>query len=309
MSAKVAVVGSAGMDFVFRVPRLPRVGETLKGHSFTNVPGGKGGNQAVALARLGADVGMVACLGDDAFGATLRQGMEADGIDCRAVETLPGQTTGVAMVAVDDEGRNAIIIVPGAYGMLTPEIAARHATPIDAAGFVVCQMEIPAETVAWALRRGRAAGAVTILNPAPALGPLPPGWLPAIDWLIPNEVEAEMLSGIAVDSVDAAGSAARRLRQAGASSVLVTLGANGVFAATQDGIERHYPGIPVRAVDTTAAGDVFVGGFVAALAAGRPVADAIGFGQAAAAISVTRPGAQTSIPRLDEVLERVFERE
>lgn len=304
MSAKVAVVGSAGMDFVFRVPRLPRVGETLKGHAFTTVPGGKGGNQAVALARLGADVTMVACLGDDAFGVTLRQGMEADGIDCGAVETLPGQTTGVAMVAVDDEGRNAIIIVPGAYGMLTPDIASRHSAFIDAAGYVVCQMEIPADTVAWAIRRAHAAGATTVLNPAPVLGPLPADWLPAIDWLIPNEVEAEALSGVAVDGPEAARATAHRLRQGGARNVLVTLGANGVFAATQDGIERHYPGISVQAVDTTAAGDVFVGGFVAALAAGRPVADAIGFGQAAAAISVTRHGAQTSIPRLDEVIEK-----
>ncbi len=302
MTADVVVVGSLGMDFVFRVPHLPRTGETLKGSSFTNVPGGKGGNQAVALARLGAKTAMVACVGDDAFGRTLRAGLEVDGVDCRAIETLAGEVTGVAMVAVDDEGRNAIIIVPAAYGMLSPEIAARHSALLDAARFVVCQMEVPAETVAWTIRHAHGAGAMVILNPAPVLGPLPPDWLGAIDFLIPNEVEAEALSGIAVDSPDSARAAARVLRGAGAGNVLVTLGARGVFAATDDGAERHYPGIPVAAVDTTAAGDVFVGGFVASLAAGRSVADAIGFGQAAASVSVTRHGAQTSIPRLSEIM-------
>jgi len=296
MTANVAVVGSIGMDFVFRVPRLPRTGETLKGHTFTNVPGGKGGNQAVALARLGAPVAMVACVGDDAYGRTLRAGLEGDGVDCRALETLTGQVTGVAMVAVDDEGRNAIVIVPAAYGMLSPEIVARHAALLDAAGFVVCQMEVPAETVAWTIRYARKAGAKVILNPAPILGPLPPDWFGAIDYLIPNEVEAEALSGIAVDSPDSARAAARHLRDAGAANVLVTLGAQGVFAATDDGAERHYPGISVAPVDTTAAGDVFVGGFVASLVAGSAVADAVGFGQAAAAVSVTRHGAQTTIP-------------
>jgi ribokinase len=301
MSAQVVVAGSLGMDFAFRVPRLPRVGETLHGHSFSITPGSKGGNQTVALARLGAKVAMIACAGDDDNGRTLRAGLEREGVDCGAIEILPDQTTGVAMVAVDDEGRNAIIIVPAAYGRLSPAIVERHGALIDAAGFVVCQMEVPADTVEWTLRRARKAGAKTVLNPAPILGPLPEGWLGAIDYLIPNEVEAEFLSGIAVDSVDAARAAARRLREAGATNVLITLGARGVFAATDDGAERHYPGRPVAAVDTTAAGDVFVGGFVASLARGASIADAIGFGQAAAALSVTRHGAQTSIPRYDEI--------
>jgi ribokinase len=301
MSAEVVVVGSLGMDFVFRVPRLPRVGETLHGSSFSIVPGSKGGNQTVALARLGASVAMIACVGDDDNGRVLRAGLERDGVDCRAIEILPDETTGVAMVAVDDEGRNAIIIVPAAYGRLSPEIVARHAELIDAAKFVVCQMEVPADTVEWKLRRARKSGAKTILNPAPILGPLPAGWFGMIDYLIPNEVEAEFLSGVTVDSPETARAAARHLREAGAANVLITLGAQGLFAATEDGVERYYPGRAVTAVDTTAAGDVFVGGFVASLARGRSVAEAIGFGQAAAALSVTRHGAQTSIPRQEEI--------
>lgn len=301
MSADVVVVGSLGMDFVFRVPRLPKVGETLHGRSFSVVPGSKGGNQTVALARLGAKVALIACVGDDDNGRALRAGLERDGVDCGAIGVLPDETTGVAMIAVDDEGRNAIVIVPAAYGRLSPDIVGSHAAVLDGAKFVVCQMEVPAATVAWTLRRARANGATTILNPAPILGPLPSDWLAAIDYLIPNEVEAEFLSGIAVDSVESAGAAARKLREAGAANVLITLGARGVFAATADGTERHYPGKPVAAVDTTAAGDVFVGGFVASLSRGGSIADSIAFGQAAAAISVTRHGAQTSIPYRREI--------
>ncbi len=304
MSAEVVVVGSLGMDFVFRVLRLPRTGETLHGRSFSIVPGSKGGNQAVALARLGAKVAMIACVGDDDNGRTLRSGLERDGVDCAAIRTLTDDPTGVAMVAVDDEGRNAIIIVPAAYGRLSADIVAGQSALLDAAKFVVCQMEVPAETVEWTIHHAHRAGAKVVLNPAPILGPLPAGWLGSIDYLIPNEVEAEFLSGVAVTSPASAATAARTLREAGTANVLITLGALGVFASTQDGAEHHYPGHPVAAVDTTAAGDVFVGGFVASLAAGRSVADAIGFGQAAAALSVTRHGAQPSIPRYDEIIKQ-----
>jgi ribokinase len=301
MSAEVVVVGSLGMDYIFRTPHLPRVAETVLGRSFSTAAGGKGGNQAVAAARLGAKVAMVACVGEDDIGRVLRAGLESDGIDCAALGIAAGHATGAAMIAVDDEGRNAIIAAPGAYGQLSPEIVADHAALIDAAKFVICQLEIPAETVAWTIRRAHAAGAKVVLNPAPVLGPLPADWYASIDYLIANEIEAEYLSGIAVTSVDSARAAARHLRAVGATNAMVTLGADGVFAATEDGVERHFPAIAVTAVDTTAAGDVFVGGFVASLAAGRSVADAVGFGQAAASISVTRHGAQPSIPRFDEI--------
>ena len=300
MSADVVVVGSLGMDYVFRAARLPRVAETLAGSDFKVGPGSKGGNQAVALARLGAKVAIVAAIGNDANGAALIAGLTRDGVDCDFVHRVDGVVTGVAMVAVDDEGRNAIIIVGGANRKLTPEIVEARAALIDGAKYVVCQMEVPAETVGWAMKRAHRAGAKTILNPAPLLGPLSADWLPAIDFLIPNEVEAEALTGIPVTAPDAAREAARRLRAQGAANVLVTLGAQGLFAATSEG-EAYYPAIPVAAVDTTGAGDVFVGGFIAALSVGRPVADAIRFGQEAASISVTRPGAQAAIPYRHEI--------
>jgi len=304
MSAEVVVVGSIGMDLIFRAPRLPRVAETLLGRSFATAAGGKGGNQAVAAARLGAGVAMVACVGDDDNGRVLRAGLEGDGIDCSAMRTMADDPTGTALILVDDDGNNAIVIVPGAYGRLSPEIVAEHSALLDAAKFVVCQLEVPADTVAWTIKYAHAAGAKVVLNPAPVLGPLPADWFGAIDYLIPNEVEAEYLSGIAVNSPESAQAAARHLRAAGAANVLVTLGAKGVFAATDDGVERHFPANPVKAVDSTAAGDVFVGGFVASLAAGGSVADAFGFGQAAAALSVTRHGAQPSIPRFDEIVTK-----
>jgi len=303
MSAEVVIVGSLGMDLIFRVPRLPRVAETLLGRTFATAGGGKGGNQAVAAARLGATVAMIACLGDDENGRVLRADLERDDIDCAAIRILPDDPTGTALILVDDDGRNSIVIVPGAYGRLSPEIVAEHAALVGAAKYVVCQLEVPAEAVAWTIKHARASGAKVVLNPAPVLGPLPADWFGAIDYLIPNEVEAEFLSGIPVTSLDSARAAAGRLREAGAANVLVTLGAKGIFAATEDGVERHFPANPVKAVDTTAAGDVFVGGFVASLAAGRSVADAVGFGQAAASISVTRHGAQPSIPRFDEVVK------
>jgi ribokinase len=304
MKAEVVMVGSLGMDLIFQVPRLPRVAETLLSRSFSTAGGGKGGNQAVAAARLGAKVAMVACVGDDENGRILRATLEGDGIDCSAMRTMADDPTGTALIIVDDDGNNAILIAPGAYGRLSPEIVAGHASLLDAAKFVVCQLEVPAETVAWTIRHAHAAGAKVVLNPAPVLGPLPTDWFGVIDYLIPNEVEAEFLTGIAVTSPVSAQAAARHLRAAGAANVLVTLGAKGVFAATEDGVERHFPATPVAAVDTTAAGDVFVGGFVASLAAGRSVADAVGFGQAAAALSVTRHGAQPSIPRLEEIMQQ-----
>jgi ribokinase len=288
------------MDMVVRTERLPRPGETLAGRSFANLPGGKGANQAAAAARLGASTALIGCVGDDVYGPALVAGLEADGVDCRAVEACPGVMTGVALVTVEDGGQNAIVIVAGANAALTPEMVARHAGLIDAADFVLLQLEVPPETVAWAIGRARAAGARVVLNPAPAKGPLPRAWLEAVDWLVPNELEAAELAGLPMVGPQGARRAAEALRAAGARGVVVTLGAEGVFAHV-DGAGRRYPARRVEAVDTTAAGDTFVGGFAAGLAAGRRVAEAIAFGQAAASISVTRTGARASIPRAEEV--------
>jgi ribokinase len=299
MPANVVVIGSLNMDLVTRAPRLPVGGETLIGHSFATVSGGKGANQAVAAARLGAQVAMVGCVGNDDYGVQLRDALLAEQIDCQAVSSVDG-SSGVALIVVDDNSQNAIVIVAGSNGAMTPAVIDRFDAVLQAADVIICQLEIPDATVGHALKRARALGKIVILNPAPASRPLPADWFAAIDYLIPNESEAAALSGMPVDSLQAAESAATRLIAMGAGKVIVTLGAQGSLFANGQGFE-HFPAPKVQAVDTTAAGDTFVGGFAAALANGQSEASAIRYGQIAAALSVTRAGAQPSIPTMSDV--------
>ncbi|MBI6620291.1 ribokinase [Pseudomonas corrugata] len=299
MPAKVVVIGSLNMDLVTRAPRLPRGGETLIGESFSTIPGGKGANQAVAAARLGAQVAMVGCVGNDAYGLQLRGALLAEGIDCQAVSVVEG-ASGVALIVVDDNSQNAIVIVAGANGELTPSVLDSFDAVLQGADVIVCQLEVPDATVGHALKRGRELGKIVILNPAPASHALPSDWYAYIDYLIPNESEAMVLSGLAVDSLETAEAAATQLIAAGAGKVIVTLGGQGLMFANGTSFE-HFPAPRVKAVDTTAAGDTFVGGFAAALANGKDEVEAIRFGQVAAALSVTRAGAQPSIPALLEV--------
>ncbi|MFL6608209.1 MAG: ribokinase [Pseudomonas sp.] len=299
MPANVVVIGSLNMDLVTRAPRLPRGGETLIGESFSTIPGGKGANQAVAAARLGAQVSMVGCVGSDAYGQQLRGALLAEGIDCQAVSVVDG-SSGVALIVVDDNSQNAIVIVAGANGELTPTVLERFDAVLQSADVIICQLEVPDATVGHALKRGRELGKTVILNPAPASRALPSEWYAYVDYLIPNESEAMVLSGLAVDSLETAEAAATQLIASGAGKVIVTLGAQGLVFANGSSFE-HFPAPRVKAVDTTAAGDTFVGGFAAALASGKDEVEAIRFGQVAAALSVTRAGAQPSIPTLLEV--------
>lgn len=299
MPANVVVIGSLNMDLVTRAPRLPVGGETLIGHSFATVSGGKGANQAVAAARLGAQVAMVGCVGSDDYGVQLRDALLAEQIDCQAVSVVE-DSSGVALIVVDDNSQNAIVIVAGANGAMTPAVIDQFDAVLQAADVVICQLEIPDATVGHALKRVRALGKTVILNPAPASRPLPADWFTAIDYLIPNESEATALSGLPVDSLESAEKAASHLIAMGAGKVIITLGAQGSLFANGQSFE-HFPAPKVKAVDTTAAGDTFVGGFAAALAAGKSEAEAIRYGQIAAALSVTRAGAQPSIPTQSDV--------
>lgn len=292
------------MDLVTRASRLPRAGETLIGQTFSTVPGGKGANQAVASARLGAEVAMIGCVGTDAYGTQLRDALLVEGIDCQAVSRVDG-SSGVALIVVDDNSQNAIVIVAGSNGELTPASLQAFDAVLQAADVVVCQLEVPMETVGFTLKRARELAKTVILNPAPASAPLPAEWYASIDYLIPNESEAAALSGITVDSFDSAKLAATHLIKAGAGKVIITLGAQGALF-TDGQVFEHLLAPKVKAVDTTAAGDTFVGGFAAALAVGKSEAEAIRFGQVAAALSVTRAGAQPSIPTLHEVQGFVF---
>ncbi len=300
MHAKVVVVGSLNMDLVARAQRLPRPGETLAGDTFFTVPGGKGANQAVAVARLGGSVAMVGSVGDDAYGEQLRAALVAEGVDCQGVGVCAGVSSGVALITVDASSQNCIVIVPGGNGLLTPQAVQRFDALLQAAEVIICQLEVPADTVAWTLARGRELGKRVILNPAPATGPLPPEWFAHIDYLTPNESEAEALTGLTVHDQASARTAAEQLLQLGAGKVIVTLGAQGALFVSRDG-SWHYPAPAVKALDTTAAGDTFVGGFAAGLVRGLGEGEAIAFGQRAAALSVTRAGAQPSIPYLEEL--------
>jgi ribokinase len=296
----IVVIGSINMDLVLRVPRMPAAGETLCGSAFHTIPGGKGANQAVACARLAAGstpaVALIGCLGDDGFGNTLRAALVAEGIDVSHVSTMAGVASGIASILVDANGQNSIVIAGGANDLLAPAHVDAARALIAQASIVVLQLETPLATVEYAINLAHALGKIVVLNPAPAFQ-LPAAMLARVDYLIPNEIEAAMLAGTATDAVMAA---ATVLRASGCRNVLVTLGAKGVLAALAEGT-RTFAAHPVAAVDSTAAGDTFIGGFVAALAGGEPVADAIALGQRAAAWSVTRHGAQTSIPHRHEL--------
>ena len=296
---EVVIVGSLNMDLVARVLRMPAPGETVAGTGFSTVPGGKGANQAVASARLGARTAMVGCVGDDAFGDRLRAGLTADGVDTSSLRTAAGTSSGVALIVVDAAGRNGIVVVAGANGQLAPADVDAAEPLLAAARIVVIQLEIPFETVEHAARRAHAMGKTVVLNPAPAR-PLPPDLLRCVDYLVPNESEAGTLVGIPVATPADAIAAGRRLRADGAGAVLVTLGAQGVATVGPDG-ERLDAAPRVVAVDTTAAGDTFIGGLCAALVRGDGLPAAVAYGQAAAAVCVTRPGAQPSIPFAREV--------
>ena len=300
----IVVIGSINMDLVLRVPRMPLPGETLTGGAFRTIPGGKGANQAVACARLSGNVAgaqqvaMVGCVGDDAFGATLRSALVGDGIIDSHITTLPGVASGIASILVDDNGQNSIVIAGGANDLLSPAHIDAAKALIEQADIVVLQLETPMATVVHAIKLARSLGKTVVLNPAPAAS-LPEGVLELVDYLIPNEIEAAMLAGVNPEGADVKALAAA-LQKLGSDNVIITLGSKGVHAALYGG-DYTFPAEAVKAVDTTAAGDTFIGGFVAGLASGMDEAEAIGQGQRAAAWSVTKPGAQTSIHHLHEL--------
>ena len=294
MTASIVVVGSLNMDLVMRMARAPVGGETLPGIDFAMLPGGKGANQAVACARMGANVIMVGRVGIDANGDVLKAGLAADGIDAREVKGLASTHTGVASIWVEDDGQNRIVLAPGANGLLDPAGIARANTMIDMSGMLICQLEVPMPAVQAAIDRAYAAHVPVLLNPAPAL-PLPDAIWPRIDILVLNESEATAYAGMPVVDPNSAAEAGAALRARGPDRVLVTLGAQGVVVVDGGGA-RHTAAKKVKAVDTTAAGDTFIGALAAALCEGQSLDDAVALGQAAAALCVTRKGAQTSIP-------------
>jgi ribokinase len=292
---KVCVVGAANIDLISYVPRLPRVGETLHGTQFRMGYGGKGANQAVMAAKLRAEVTMVCKLGRDVFGEGTLENFRAHGVDTTHVTFTEDAFSGVAPIAVDPEGRNAIIIVTGANDLLSPDELERARPAIAAAEVVVCQLELPVETTLSALRIAREEGVRTIFNPAPARDDLPDELFRLSDVICPNEPETELLTGM-----PAGEEAARELLARGVGVVALTLGEHGCLLVEGDSV-TEVPVEPVRAVDTTGAGDAFVGAFATFLAAGRSPVDAAERSNAVAALSVQGHGTQTSFPSADDL--------
>jgi ribokinase len=296
---KVVVIGSFNMDMVARGNKIPKPGETVMGRDFFTAHGGKGANQAVACARMGADVTFVCRVGSDSFGDAALKSFKNEKIRIDFVTRDPKLSTGVALIIVDDRGENSIIVVPGANGALTPREVTDVRGAIEDADVVLAQLETPVESVAAVLELAAAAKKRTVLNPAPACD-LPDSILKNVSILTPNETEAELLTGVVVNDASSAERAARALQGRGVETVLITMGRKGVYLSGPEGHEM-VPAFEVKPIDTTAAGDVFSGALCAALAEGQPLKGAVGFASKAAAISVMRLGAQPSIPRRHEV--------
>jgi ribokinase len=295
---RITVVGSINLDLVVRAERLPRPGETLAGQRFDMFPGGKGANQAVAAARLGAQVRMVGRVGQDAFAERALRGLAEAGADLSNVVQDSEQPTGVASIVVDDQGENAILVVAGANGAWSAADMARAERAAADAQVVLLQLEIPLEVVLRTAHAARRAGARVVLNPAPAR-PLPRPLFGEVDVLTPNAVEAAGLAGLERADPE---QAARGLAQHGVRAAVLTLGAEGALVLENGQLQR-VPGFQVTPVDTTAAGDAFNAALAFALARGLDLAAAARVGCAAGALAATKPGAQPSLPSLDDVLQ------
>jgi len=302
MTPKIVVVGSLNMDLVTRTPRIPVPGETIIGHEFFTAPGGKGANQAVAAARMGAQVSMVGRVGRDDFGNALRTTLAADGVDCTYVFEDADAATGIASILVDDAGQNSIVVAPGANARLTPDDVDRAEEVIARADVLLLQLEVPLETVIRAAEVARRHDVTVVLNPAPARPDLDV-LLPLVDILIPNESEAALLTGLSLEEV-AVQSAIEALQKVGVEVVILTMGAQGALLAQPEGLQ-HIPAFSVKPVDTTAAGDAFVGGFAVALAEKQPLAEAVRWGNATGGLATMRLGAQPSLPERQAVLDLI----
>jgi ribokinase len=302
MQKPIVVVGSINLDLVASTDRIPQVGETVIGRTFTTFFGGKGANQAVAVARLGYPVSMIGSVGNDAFGTQLRSGLAEAGVNTDHVETVEG-SSGTALIITGPNGENSIVVVPGANAHVTPKSLERAAPLLKQAGFILVQLEIPLETVEYLAEFAERYDIPFMLDPAPARE-LPASLLRRVSWLTPNETETrELLKANLDDNEQSANAAADQLLSRGVKNVVLKLGSRGCVVAQGSQSKERIPAFSVNAVDTTAAGDAFNAGFAVGLISGYSASESGVFASAVAALSVTRPGAQPSMPRSDEVEE------
>lgn len=295
---KILIIGSVNLDSVVAVDHTPVTGETILSGDITFSLGGKGANQAYAIGKLGGAAAMLAAVGCDDGGKLLQDNLASVRVDVSCLKKLPDVSTGAAWIAVDRQGNNSIIVIPGANRHVTPDYIDENLALLRECDIVIMQLEIPPETVVHTARLAKELGKTVILDPAPAVKDLPEALYALVDIMKPNESELSILTGAAPSEYE---KGARILRQRGTKNVLVSLGSKGVYWLGADGEGVLFPGHPVKAVDTTAAGDSFVGGLAVALASGATLHEAIKYGQKVAAIAVTRKGAQSSIPSKEEV--------
>jgi len=301
---KVLVIGSSNTDMVLKVPRIPAPGETILGTYFFVIPGGKGANQAVAAARTGAEVTFVACVADDAFGSQSVDNYRKDGINTNYIKVQSGTHSGVALINVSDDGENSISVASGANSYLLAADIAEYSEAFIGAKIILAQLETPLETIEAVAQLAETMGIPFILNPAPAAR-LTDGLLRKISIITPNETEAALLTGRMEVKDEEIPLMAEELLTKGVKTVIITLGSKGVYLCN-DKAREIIPGYKVKAIDTTAAGDVFNGALASALAGEKPIREAIDFAQRAAAISVTRMGAQPSAPGINEIEGFIF---
>jgi ribokinase len=297
----IAVIGSINMDLVMQTERIPRPGETILGDNFKQIPGGKGANQASAAAKLGAAVKMIGCVGDDAFGTTLKDALTNYGVNTDHVLVEPNVASGVAIITVEQSGNNCIIIAPGANYCLTDESLKEAEQTICNSDVVMIQLEIPIATVKTAILIAKSAGKTVILNPAPA-AELDEEILKNIDILTPNETELEILSGHKTETLEDIKTAGEIMLNKGVKELVITLGSMGCLHMNHQG-SKKYDAYKVKAVDTTAAGDAFNGALAVYLSEGKTIGEAIDFAMKVGAMTVTKHGAQPSLPLISEVLD------
>jgi ribokinase len=297
--SKIIVVGSSNTDMIVKVPRIPAPGETILGGKFVKAAGGKGANQAVAAARSGGDVTFIANTGDDNFGKEAIEGFEKEGINTDYIFVDEETPSGVALIFVGEDGENSIAVASGANGTLTSSKIREIEQVIADGDILLTQLETPIETIETAVKIANKNGVKVILNPAPAQK-LDDELLQQIDILTPNQSEAELLTGIKVENKKSAKNACKKLRSRGVKTVILTLGSEGAFVMNEQ-LQKMISGFKVEAEDTTAAGDTFNGALAVGLAAGKTIKDAITWAHAAAALSVTKMGAQPSIPDKNEI--------
>jgi ribokinase len=298
--ARIAVIGSLNMDLVVRASRIPKPGETIIGADDLHmIPGGKGANQAYASAMLGAEVSMVGRVGDDMFGEHLITSLKKAGVDTHHITRVSDASTGIALIVVEDGGQNSIVVSPGANGRVSSTDVSRAEAVIRSASLILLQLEIPLPAVIKAAQVAKNHGVKVVLNPAPAQQ-LSAELLSLTDILIPNETEASMLSGCDVGTDDGIRQAAARLCQSGVKTIIMTRGSRGASLITENEIV-HFPAFTIEPVDTTAAGDAFVGSIAVALAEGRSISEAVRCGNAAGALASTKSGAQPSMPGRDDL--------